>query len=141
MQLLPSKRTPRKGAGLLPAAKQRNLIAPSVGEKVRHMFPKLTDTRKATIFTVLVLLMALGGALLFKVLGLTSKGPAAGLYMFALALAALVMLLVVTRDGFSKEGWKTLGLHRLGLSVWWIAIGVTLLTSLAASSPPSSSSS
>jgi len=43
------------------------------------------------------------------------------------------MLLVVTRDGYSKEGWKSLGLHRLGLNVWWIAFGVTLLVTVAAS--------
>jgi len=43
------------------------------------------------------------------------------------------MLLVVTREGYSKEGWKSLGLHRLGLSVWWIAFGVTLLITVAAS--------
>ncbi|HSK82823.1 MAG TPA: CPBP family intramembrane glutamic endopeptidase [Rubrobacter sp.] len=97
------------------------------------MFPKLTDTSKATIFTVLVLLMALAMALLFRAGGLTSEGPVIGLYMCTPALAALLMLLVITRDGFSREGWKGLGLHRLGLSVWWIAIGVTFLTSLVAS--------
>lgn len=98
------------------------------------MFPKLTDTSKATIFTVLVLLMALAMALLFKAGVLTSEGPVViDLYMCTPALAALVMLLVITRDGFSKKGWKDLGLHRLGLSVWWIAIGVTFLTSLVAS--------
>jgi membrane protease YdiL (CAAX protease family) len=43
------------------------------------------------------------------------------------------MLLVVTREGYSKEGWKSLGLHRLGLNVWWIAFGVTLLITVAAS--------
>ena len=48
-------------------------------------------------------------------------------------VATLVMLLVVTRDGYSREGWKSLGLHRLGLSVWWIAFGVTLLITIAAS--------
>jgi membrane protease YdiL (CAAX protease family) len=42
------------------------------------------------------------------------------------------MLLVVTRDGYTKEGWKSLGLHRLGLNVWWIAFGVTLLITVAA---------
>ncbi len=36
-------------------------------------------------------------------------------------VATLIMLLVVTRDGYSREGWKSLGLHRLGLNVWWIA--------------------
>jgi len=43
------------------------------------------------------------------------------------------MLLVVTREGYTKEGWKSLGLHRLGLNVWWIAFGVTLLITVAAS--------
>jgi uncharacterized protein len=42
------------------------------------------------------------------------------------------MLLVVTRDGYSREGWKSLGLHRLGLNVWWIAFGATLLITVAA---------
>jgi uncharacterized protein len=40
---------------------------------------------------------------------------------------------VVTREGYSKEGWKSLGLHRLGMGVWWIAFGVTLLITVAAS--------
>jgi uncharacterized protein len=48
-------------------------------------------------------------------------------------VAALIMLLVVTRDGYSREGWKSLGLHRLGLNVWWIAFGATLLITVAAS--------
>jgi uncharacterized protein len=45
----------------------------------------------------------------------------------------LIMLLVVTREGYTKEGWKSLGLHRLGLNVWWIAFGLTLLITVAAS--------
>ena len=97
------------------------------------MFTKLVDTSKATIFTILVLFMALAIALLFKVGVFTSEGPVIALYMGTPALAGLVMLLVITRDGFSREGWKVLGLHRLGLSVWWIAIGVIFLTSLVAS--------
>jgi uncharacterized protein len=97
------------------------------------MFTKLADTKKAVIFSVLVLCMAVGAALLIKMLGLSP-----GLGMFALwevtpTVAALIMLLVVTRDGYSKEGWKSLGLHRLGLNVWWIAFGVTLLITVAAS--------
>ena len=96
------------------------------------MFTRLHDTNKATIFTVLVLLMALVAALVIRVFGITSGFIAAALYMFTPAEAALIMLLVVTRDGFSREGWKSLGLHRLGLSVWWIAFGLTLLITVAA---------
>jgi membrane protease YdiL (CAAX protease family) len=43
------------------------------------------------------------------------------------------MLLLVSREGYSREGWKSLGLPRLGLNVWWIAFGGTLLITVAAS--------
>jgi membrane protease YdiL (CAAX protease family) len=96
------------------------------------MFTKLADTNKAAIFTVLVLCMALVATLVIRVLGITSEFVAAAVYMFTPAEAALIMLLVVTRDGSSKEGWKSLGLHRLCLSVWWIAFVAPLLVSLVA---------
>ena len=82
------------------------------------MFTRLHDTNKATIFTVLVLLMALVAALVIRALGITSGFVAAALYTFTPAEAALIMLLIVTRDGFSRESWKVVGLHRLGLNVW-----------------------
>jgi len=52
--------------------------------------------------------------------------------MFTPTVAVLVMLLLVTRESYSKEGWKALGVHRLGLSMWPIAFGVTLLVSVTA---------
>ena len=98
------------------------------------MFMKLTDTSKGAAFSVLVLLLAVGAALLINMLGLASNMLTwAPLWASTPAVAALVMMLVVTRDGYSREGWKVLGLHRLGLSVWWIAIGLTFLMSLIAS--------
>src|SRR5918998_2793830 len=98
------------------------------------MFMKLTDTSKGAAFSVLVLLLAVGAALLINMLGLASNMLTwAPLWASTPAVAALVMMLVVTRDGYSREGWKVLGLHRLGLSVWWIAIGLIFLTSLVAS--------
>src|SRR5829696_7030140 len=97
------------------------------------MFTRLTDTSKAAIFSVLVLCMAVGDALLVKALGLTSGLGLAALWMCTPTVATFIMLLVVTREGYSKEGWKSLGLHRLGLSVWWIAVGVTLLVTVVAS--------
>src|SRR5919112_4062042 len=98
------------------------------------MFTKLTDASKGVIFSVLVLFLAVSAALSINVLGLASNDLVWGaVWMCTPTLAALVMLLVITRDGFSREGWKVLGLHRLGLSVWWIAIGVIFLTSLVAS--------
>src|SRR5215216_4650768 len=101
------------------------------------MFTRLTDASKAAIFSVLVLVMAVGDALLLRMLdfpqNLIGELSRAALWMCTPTVATLIMLLVVTREGYSKEGWKSLGLHRLGLSVWWIAFGVTLLITVAAS--------
>src|SRR5215213_8748885 len=97
------------------------------------MFTKLTDANKAAIFSVLVLCMAVGAALLIRMLGLTAGYAMFALWMSTPTVATLVMLLAVSREGYSKEGWKSLGLHRLGLNVWWIAFGVSLLITVAAS--------
>jgi membrane protease YdiL (CAAX protease family) len=42
--------------------------------------------------------------------------------MFMPLLGVLLMLLVVTRDGYSAKGWADLGLGRLGLSGWGLAL-------------------
>src|SRR5215216_6276857 len=97
------------------------------------MFTKLADTSKAAIFSVLVLMLSVGAALLIRFLELTPGLGMWSLWSITPTVAALIMLLVVTREGYSREGWKSLGLHRLGLSVWWIAFGVTLLITVAAS--------
>ena len=97
------------------------------------MFTKLTDTNKAAIFSVLVLCMAVGAALLIRFLNITSDPVMFSIWSCTPTVATLIMLLVVTRDGYSREGWKSLGLHRLGLNVWWIAFGLTLLITVAAS--------
>jgi membrane protease YdiL (CAAX protease family) len=97
------------------------------------MFTKLTNTNKAAIFSVLVLCMSVGAALLIRFLELPPGYVMFTVWSFTPTVAALIMLLVVTREGYSKEGWKSLGLHRLGLNVWWIAFGVTLLITVAAS--------
>jgi uncharacterized protein len=97
------------------------------------VFTKLTDTTKAVIFSVLVLCMSVGAALLIKMLDLSPGFALFAIWSCTPTVAALIMLLVVTREGYSKQGWKFLGLHRLGLNVWWIAFGVTLLITVAAS--------
>jgi CAAX protease family protein len=96
------------------------------------MFTKLTDTSKAAIYSVLVLCMAVGAALLIDMLKLTPGFGMFALWMSTPTVATLIMLLVVTQEGYSKEGWKSLGLHRLGLNVWWIAFGVSLVVTVAA---------
>jgi uncharacterized protein len=97
------------------------------------MFTKLSDTTKGAIFSVLVLCLAVGAALLIRFLNITSDVLMFTIWSITPTVAALIMLLVVTRDGYSKKGWKSLGLHRLGLNVWWIAFGATLLITVAAS--------
>jgi membrane protease YdiL (CAAX protease family) len=97
------------------------------------MFTKLTDTTKAALFAVLVLMLSVGAALVIRFLELPQGFVMFAVWSFTPTVAALIMLLVVTRDGYTKEGWKSLGLHRLGLNVWWIAFGVTLLITVAAS--------
>jgi uncharacterized protein len=97
------------------------------------MFTKLTDTRKGAIFAILVLCLAIGAALLIRFLNITSNLVMFSIWSITPTVATLIMLLVVTREGYTKEGWKSLGLHRLGLNVWWIAFGVTLLITVAAS--------
>ena len=97
------------------------------------MFTKLTDTTKGATFAVLVLCMAVGAALLIRFLDITSNLVMFSIWSCTPTVATLIMLLVVTREGYTKEGWKSLGLHRLGLNVWWIAFGVTLLITVAAS--------
>jgi CAAX protease family protein len=97
------------------------------------LFTKLSDTSQAAIFSVLVLVMAIGVALAIRILELAPNLGMWILWSCTPTVAALIMLLVVTRDGYTREGWKSLGLHRLGLSVWWIAFGLTLLITVAAS--------
>ena len=97
------------------------------------MFTKLTDTSKGAIFAVLVLCLAVGAALLIRVLDFSTGAVMWTIWSITPTVATLIMLLVVTREGYYKESWKSLGLHRLGLNVWWIAFGVTLLITVAAS--------
>jgi membrane protease YdiL (CAAX protease family) len=97
------------------------------------VFTKLTGTSQAAIFSVLVLFMATGVALAIRILELAPNLGMWILWSCTPTVAALIMLLVVTREGYSWQGWKVLGLHRLGLSIWSIAFGLTLLITVAAS--------
>jgi membrane protease YdiL (CAAX protease family) len=47
-------------------------------------------------------------------------------------IAVLIMMFLITDDGRTREGRALLGLHRLGVRVWWIAILGTFLISLLA---------
>jgi membrane protease YdiL (CAAX protease family) len=49
------------------------------------------------------------------------------LNMLTPLLAVLLMLLVVTREGYHKAGWQALGLQRAGWRSWGLAMGAPLL--------------
>jgi uncharacterized protein len=78
------------------------------------LFTNLTNSAKASVFFIIAFGLTVTVSLLpflGKITGI--------IHMFTPMLSALIMMLVVTRDGYSKAGWATLGLHRLGLG-WWV---------------------
>ena len=83
------------------------------------MLGKLSDGGKASVFYAITLTIMLAVAL----------APWAGtkLAMFTPLAAVLIVLFVITRDGYTGEGLRSLGLHRLGLRAWPAAIGGPLL--------------
>ena len=82
------------------------------------MFTNLTNSTKAFLFYVLAFGLTTTVSLLSPLLGDVTMI----LHMYTPTLAVLLMLLVVTRDGYSKAAWQSLGLHRLGLRSWWLAL-------------------
>jgi len=87
------------------------------------MFTHLTDLRKALLYY---------GIAFGLCLGLTFLAPQLGsritvVVMFAPLVAVLLMLLVITRDGYGKAGWISLGLHRAGLPGWGLALLVPMI--------------
>ena len=79
------------------------------------MRTRFTDSQKAGIFTVLVLVLAVAAALVINATGMDSNLIAWGaVWSITPTLATVIMLLLVTREGYSREGWKSLALHRLG---------------------------
>jgi membrane protease YdiL (CAAX protease family) len=98
------------------------------------VFTRLTDAVKAAMFTALVLFLAVAAALSINALGLaTSEFGWAAVWSATPTLAAVIMLVVLTRDGWTRDGWRTLGLHRLGLRLWGVAFFGTLLITVVAS--------
>ncbi len=78
------------------------------------MLARLPETTKASLFYAITLALMLAVTLM--------PGASAAVAMLTPLAALLVMLFVVTRDGYTREGLKSLGLHRLGLRAWPVAI-------------------
>jgi uncharacterized protein len=82
------------------------------------MFTNLSNSAKAFLFYGLAFGLTVTVCLLAPFLGeLTML-----FHMLTPTLATLLMLLVVTRDGRSKDSWRALGLHRAGLRWWGFAL-------------------
>jgi uncharacterized protein len=87
------------------------------------MFTQLTTSAKAFLFFAIAFGLTLTVSLLSPILG--DATPI--VHMFTPLLSALLLLLVVTRDGYTKAGWAALGLHRAGFRAWGLALLVPFL--------------
>jgi uncharacterized protein len=92
---------------------------------------RLSEVSKAAIFSVLLLVLALAAGLLIRAL---DPPQLVGYIIWGSnpLVAVLVMMFLITGDGRTREGRGLLGLHRLGVRLWWIAIIGTFLISLLA---------
>jgi membrane protease YdiL (CAAX protease family) len=87
------------------------------------MRTKLSHAAKAGLFYGLAL-----GLAVVVASNAASLGERSVLLNMLTPLAAvLLMLLVITRDGYHKVGWQGLGLHRAGWRRWGLAVGGPLL--------------
>ncbi|HEY2492473.1 MAG TPA: CPBP family intramembrane glutamic endopeptidase [Paenibacillus sp.] len=83
------------------------------------MFTTLKESSKAIIFTAIVMSLAL-------VFSLT-PGMNGFMYMMTPALSVLIMMFMVTRDGYSKQGWAAIGLNKLGVKGWKFAFLIPII--------------
>ena len=87
------------------------------------MFTHLANSTKAFLFFAIAFGLTLTASLLYPLLG--EMTPL--IHTYTPTVSVLIMMLVVTRDGYSKTGWAILGLHRLGLRYWVLAIVAPLV--------------
>lgn len=90
------------------------------------MLSNLSDLKKASYFYVLVMAINLTQVLIFR-----AVAPEAGLvvyiHMATPLLTTLLMLFVVTRDGYGQKGCFGLGFRRSGWRTWGLALLLPLL--------------
>ena len=95
---------------------RRQLARPAPTESRR-----LSETSKAVVFSAMLLTLALAAALVIRAF----DPPQLLAYIIwgsTPLVAVLIMMFLITDDGRTREGLEGLGLHRLGVRVWWIAI-------------------
>ncbi len=97
------------------------------------MTSNLTASAKGWAFTAIVFTLAIAAALTIRLGDFDSEFAGGLIFMSTPTLAVLLMKLVVTRDGWSRAGWRALGLRRSRRRTWPLAIGIAFAASLVAS--------
>ena len=82
------------------------------------MFRSLTEIQKGATFY----LITLGLAILVALFGPTGTDAIQILNMLTVTVGVLLMLLVITPDGYHRAGWAQLGLHHAGFRYWPLAL-------------------
>jgi membrane protease YdiL (CAAX protease family) len=116
--------------GQFPEAQSANAMIASAPPAPTTSRP-LSETSKAAVFSGMLLTLALAAGLLIRAF----DPPQLLAYIIwgsTPLVAVLIMMFLVTDDGRTREGRALLGLHRLGVRLWWIAILGSFLISLLA---------
>jgi membrane protease YdiL (CAAX protease family) len=82
------------------------------------VFRSLTEIQKGAAFY----LITLGLAILVALFGPTGTDAIQTLNMLTATAGVLLMLLVITPDGYHRAGWAQLGLHHAGFRYWPLAL-------------------
>ena len=82
------------------------------------MLRSLTEIQKGATFY----LITLGLAMLVALFGPTGTDAIQILNMLTVTVGVLLMLLVITPDGYHRAGWAQLGLQRAGFRYWPLAL-------------------
>jgi membrane protease YdiL (CAAX protease family) len=82
------------------------------------VFSTLPDTAKAVTFYVIAFILVFAIAANPGTFGEASPP----LSMLTSITSVLIMMMIITREGWSKEGWRSLGLFTAGFKGWWFAI-------------------
>jgi hypothetical protein len=82
------------------------------------VFRSLTEMQKGATFY----LITLGLALLVALFGPSDANTIQILNMLTATVGVLLMLLVITPDGYHSAGWAQLGLHHAGWRYWPLAL-------------------
>ena len=95
------------------------------------MIRSLSEVQKGAIFYLITLSLAL----LVALFGPTGADAIQIFNMLTVTTGVLLMLLVVTPDGYHKAGWAQLGLHHAGFRYWPIALLAPMAVLVAALRP------